>query len=103
MSRTVKKVSTGAGVLGKSTLFDGTLYELPCTLDSVIITAYTGAGIGTGTFKVNLYDAVNSRGDSFVDLALNSPGSGDFPLERDIRVALHGVFTGAGSVTATIR
>lgn len=103
MSRTVKKVSTGSGFLGAGSLFDGTLYELPCTLDSVIITAFTGAGIGTGSFKINLYDAHNSRGDSFSDLSLNVPGSEDFSFERDIRVALHGVFTGSGSVTATIR
>lgn len=104
MSDTVKKTSTGSSFLGPNTIYNGSFNTDPCSFDYITITAYTGAGLGTGFFEVNLYDEHNSSTrDSFLDLRINQPASENFAVMRDVKRALHGVFTGAGAATVTIR
>ncbi len=104
MSRTYKKVPTGSGLYGHKTEFDGEIYGAPCNVDYITVTAFSGASMGTNFMRVNLYDDTKSKNDSFINL--NIPQGDDsetFPVFRTITKALHGVFTGSGSVTATIR
>lgn len=105
MSKTIRKLSTGAGPYGPDTEFNGALVEGPCALDYVTVTTFTGSGLGTSFMRINLYDDVNSSNQSpFIDLSIpQGDDSETFSVFRNITTALHGVFTGSGSVTATYR
>jgi len=80
--------------------------NLQGVLDTVTVTVFSGAGFGTGSYELHLYDAANENGTPFFDANMSTTGteSEDFDVRQSIRSSyLYASMTGSGALNANLR